>query len=279
MPNIGVLHPQVVHFAIALLFAGVVLRWIFLTGRAAWTGPAAATLILAGTLAAVAANRSGTDAHGPVERVPGSDEAVREHEWWGGWTRNVFLAVALIEAAGLVLARSGRQRPAAWASAAVGLAGLLCLYQAAAHGGTLVYSYAGGVGIRSGAPEDVGRLLLAGLYHQAQADRKAGRAEDAAALFETAARRFPSDAPVQLAAAESLLLDRKDPAAAIAVLGKISPPKEDRRLRLRHGLLTADALEAAGQKEGAMALLQSLRAEFPDNARLKKRIEQAGGAK
>ena len=78
--SLAPLHPQIVHFVIALLFAGVVFRCIALTSRAAFTGPAAAVLLLVGTLGAVLAAKSGTDAHGPVERVPGSRAAVVEHD-------------------------------------------------------------------------------------------------------------------------------------------------------------------------------------------------------
>ena len=60
MPNIGSYHPIIVHFAIALLVVGVIFRWISLTGRVAFAGPAAATLILAGTVVALLAVRSGT---------------------------------------------------------------------------------------------------------------------------------------------------------------------------------------------------------------------------
>lgn len=279
MPNVGAFHPQIVHFAIALLFAGVLLRWLSLTGRLAWSGPAAATLILAGTLAAVAAARSGTDAHGPVERVPGSAPAVVEHEEWGERARNVFLAVALLEGVALLLASRGRARPVLLLSGVVGLGGLACLYEAAEHGGELVYAYAGGVGIRSGEPRDVERLLLAGLHHQAQADRKAKRPEDAAALIELAARRFPGDVNVQLAAAESLLVDRKDAPAAVALLGGLQVPADDRRLRTRRASLLADALEAAGRREEAVGALRALLADFPQNDRLKKRLEQLQGTR
>ena len=105
MPNIASWHPQVVHFAIALLVIGVLLRWISLTGRAAFTGPAAAVLLLAGTTAALLAVQSGTDAHGPVERVPGARQAVMEHEDWGKRAKNIFLVVAVLEIAALVVAR------------------------------------------------------------------------------------------------------------------------------------------------------------------------------
>jgi hypothetical protein len=53
----------------------------------------------------------------------------------------------------------------------------------------------------------------------------------------------------------------------------ISPPQDSRPLRIRHGLLTADALEAAGQREGAAAVVQGLVTTYPDVARLKQRLE------
>src|SRR6266496_2878204 len=104
MPNLAFYHPQIVHFVLALLGAGVLLRWIALTGKWPWTSPAAAALLLAGTLAAVAAVQSGTDAHGPVERIPGVRGAVVEHEEWGERTRNVFLVVGALEILALAFA-------------------------------------------------------------------------------------------------------------------------------------------------------------------------------
>src|SRR2546423_6639270 len=103
MPNLAAYHPIIVHFAIALLIVGVIFRLISLTGRARFTGPAAATLLLAGTVAAYLAVRSGTDAHGPVERIPGVREAVQEHEEAGEWARDVFLVVAALELVSLAM--------------------------------------------------------------------------------------------------------------------------------------------------------------------------------
>jgi hypothetical protein len=88
-----------------------------------------------------------------------------------------------------------------------------------------------------------------------------------------AGERHPNDQEVQLAVAESLLLDRKDPPAAIERLRAISPPADNRALRIRHGLLTADALEAAGQREGAAAVVQGLLTQYPEVARLKQRLD------
>jgi len=280
MPELGpwgALHPQVVHFVIALLVVGVLLRLVSLTGRLAFAGPAALTLLLLGTGAAFVAMKSGADAHGPVERVPGARDEVVAHEGWATRTRNLFLLVTLAELAALGLKRWQKEKLALFASAGLGVIGLVFLLETGERGGRVVYGHAGGVGIREGKPEDVGRLLLAGLYFQAQVDRKAGRPEDAAVLIELAAKRFGSDAEVQLLAAESQLLDRKDAAAALAALGRITVPPDKRRLRSRHALLTADALVASGQKDGARATLQQLLAEYPDDARLRRKFEELGG--
>ena len=270
--SIGSFHPQVVHFVIALLIIGVVFRLLSLIGRLAFTGPAASVLLLLGTAAAVAAVQTGTAAHGPVERVPGSRDAVVEHEDWGIRARNVFLAVAALEVLALVLARRGKARPVHLLSGTVGLAGLFFLYEASEHGGELVYSYAGGVGIRSGEPEDVARLLLAGLYHQAQLDRKEGRSAEASRLVGEMARRFPKDLEVQMLAAESLLLDAIDAEGALAALDRISVPEENRRLVLRHGVLRADALLGAGRADEARRVLEALLARYPDNRTVKEKL-------
>ena len=156
-------HPELVHFAVALLIVGVIFRLVSLAGRPAFAGPAALTLLAAGTVAAALSVYSGVAAHGPVERIPGARPAVVEHEEWGIRTRNVFIGVMILEMAALALWRSRRQRTVYIASAALGVVGLACLYEAGEHGGKLVYAYAGGIGTRSGDPADVGRLLLAGL--------------------------------------------------------------------------------------------------------------------
>lgn len=275
MPNLASLHPIVVHIAIGFLVAGVLLRWLSVTGRVHFATPAAAVLILAGTAAAAVSVTSGTQAHGPVERVPGAAAAVQSHERWGDRTRNAFIAVSLVEIAVLFLARRGQERKAVLASAVLCAPALLCLYEAGEHGGELVYSYAGGVGIRTGDPQDVRRLLLAAAHHQAQLDRKEGRPQAAASVIQEAASRFPNDPGVQMMVAESRLLDAKDPAAALAILGGLTVPADDRRLRMRHGMLMADAHEAAGQPDAAKAVLQQLAAAFPDNPRIKQRLSGA----
>lgn len=268
----GALHPQVVHFAIALLVVGVLFRAVSWLGRPAFVGPAATALLTLGTLAAIVAAYTGDAAHGPVEQMPGLRPAVEDHEFWGGWARNIFLIVLVAEVVALALRNSPKARYALLTSTAVGVLGLGALYEAGEHGGELVYTYAGGVGTRSGNPQDVGHLLRAGLYQQAIADRTAGRADGAAALLDMAAQRFPDDVEVQLARAESLLLDRKNTTAALDALRSIMPPADNRAVRIRHGILTADALVAAGQREGAIATLQQLLAAVP-SPRVQQRLD------
>ena len=195
------LHPQVVHFVVALGLVGIVLRLISLTGRATWTRPAGAVLLILAAISSVVAVKSGTAAHGPVERIPGAREAVEHHEEAGETTRNLFLVVGVIEVAGLALA--SREKVRRWlllASAIAGVVACVELYEAADEGGELVYVYGGGPGLRSGDPADVQRLLVAGLYAQAAAARDSGRAEEAARLTDELVRltrmnvdqRFPA---------------------------------------------------------------------------------------
>ena len=274
MPNIGWLHPQLVHFAIALLVIGVVARLISLTGRWTWTSPMATALIVLGTIGAVLAVKSGTDAHGPVERIPGARDAVVEHEEWGERTRNLFLVVAVLELGALAL-RGPRERFRKWvavASGVLGVAGLFVVYETGEHGGELVYSYAGGVGTKSGDTADVGRLLLAGLYQQAMLDRREKRPDAAAETIDQMARRWPDDLSIRLMAAESKLLDKKDLAAALAALAAINVPPNDMRTTVRRGYIRADAYVAAGKKDSAKVVLEELARTFPDNPRIKERL-------
>ena len=276
MPALAPLHPQIVHFVIALLFCGVLFRWLSLigTGRLAFTGPAAAVLLLVGTAAAVLAVQSGLAAHGPVERVPGARAAVQDHEEWGERTRNIFLGVALLEIASLAVRRTRYatyQRAVLVASGVVGLAGAVALYQAGDKGGDLVYSYAGGVGIRSGDPADIGHLLMAGLYHQAMADRREGKSADAAQLVGELAQRYPDDTAVRLLTVESLIVDKHDGRGALAALKWFPPAPESRFLRFRVGLLRADALAAAGMPDSAKILLQAMAVEFSNNGAIRDR--------
>ena len=270
--NLAPLHPLVVHFAIVLIIVGVALKVVSLFGRPAFAAPAATTLLLLATVAAYVAMRSGTAAHGPVERAPGARPPVMEHEEWGERTGNIMLGIGALELAGLALRRWPKVKIVHAVSAVVGLAAVVSVYEAAEHGGDLVYAYAGGVGLRSGDPKDIERLLLMGYYQQAMADRKAGRGAQAAELIAAAAKRFPADPEVQMLAGESMLVDQKNPQGAIEALAAVNVPADNRFMKFRLATLQADAYEAAGQKDKAAAALEPVLKQFP-NPRLQQRVD------
>jgi uncharacterized membrane protein len=277
MPNIAPFHPQIVHFVVALLFVGVGMRIVSLTGKLKFTNHAAASLLIMGAVAAWFAVKSGTDAHGPVERIPGARELVIEHEEHGTTTRNIFLIVAVIEIAALALARKETLakygRFALFGSAIVGVYGAFQLYEAAEHGGELVYSYGGGPGLRTGDPEDTKRMLMAALYNQSQADRRAGRGQDALSLVKEMARRFPEDTTVRFLQVESLLRDAKDYPAALLSVNSIPVEPTNARWRARQATLKADIYLAMGSKDSARAALAPVVAAFPQNTRLKAKLD------
>lgn len=268
MPDIGSLHPQVVHFVIALLIVGVLARiaTLFPLGRRfAFVGAMAATLIFLGTAASVVAVKSGDEAHELAEHVPGVRAAVSEHEKYGKDTRNIFLVVSLLEVGILAFAtRTPRMaRGLRGLSALVGLGGLVLLYEAGDHGGDLVFSYAGGVGVRSGDSADVRRLLVAGLYNNAELDRRSGRPDVAADRIAQLRQMMPGDTGVRLLYVQSLVRDRKEPQLALAALDSIAVPVESSRLYFQKAMLRAEALDMAGMRDSARTVLTALKKEVP----------------
>jgi len=273
MPDIGYYHPQLVHFTIVLAIVGVTFRVISLTGRLKWTNPAAATLLIACGVITFFTERSGHDAHGPAERVPGALEAVQTHEEWGERTRNMFLLIAALELVGVAVGTRKGGGAVRAVAALAGLAGAFMIYETAEHGGELVYEYAGGIGTRSGDSADVRRLLVAGLYHQAQAERAAGRSDAAARLIDEMARQMPGDASVQYLVIESQLRDRHDAAGALEAARALAPAADDTRGRMRRGLLLSDAYQELGYSDSARAVLQGLLTEFPESRGLQRALD------
>ena len=270
--NLGYFHPIVVHFPMALTFVAAGARILWVIFKRDWMSHAATALFVCAAVGAFVAAYTGDLAHSPVERVPGSRNAVVEHEEWGERSRNLLIGIALVELGGLALTGK-RQRALRYLSAAAGVVAMYFMFETGEHGGDLVYRYAGGIGIRSGEDEDVERLLLAGLYHQAQVDRAAGRPADAANLVREMQRRFPNDTSVRLLAVESLLRDEKNPSAALSALDTLQVPKSNRSGYLSAAMLRADALLAAGHRDSARAVLTPLTADFPTSTRLKAKLD------
>jgi hypothetical protein len=246
-----------------------IMSLIPLPGRSSFVGAMAATLIFLGTIASVLAVRSGLEAHEAVENIPRIRPVVSEHEEDGETTRNIFLAVSLVEIG--ILAFAARKPTVARGlrvlSAAIGVVGVVFLFETAEHGGEIVYGYAGGPGLRTGDSSDVRRLLVSGLYNNALLDRKAGNSEAAATRIEELERMLPADTGVRILRIQSLVRDRKDPAAALAALDSLAVTPADRRLYMQKAMLQAEALDLAGQRDSARAVLTALKAEIPQAAR------------
>lgn len=276
MPDIGSLHPQVVHFVVALLIVGVLARIVSLIPlgpRWSFTNGMAAALLLLGTGASVVAVQSGLDAHEKVESIPGVRQAVNVHQDYGEDTRDIFLVVSAIEIAMLFL--SGRKPGVAKGlralSAVVGVVGGVYLYEAGDHGGDLVYSYGGGVGVRSGDTADVRRVLVAGLYDNLQLARKAGRHDEAARLADQLQSMMPGDISARMLRIQSMVRDRKDPRGALSALDSIAVSPANSRLRFQKAMLQAEAFDSAGMPDSARAVLTALKKDAPQ---LGPRIDQ-----
>jgi len=275
MPNIAWMHPQVVHFVVALSIIGALLRWISLSGKLAFTRPAAATLLILSAGAGVVAAQSGHEAHERVERIPGVAAQVQAHQDAGEWARDILLVVGGLEVLGLVLMRRDQwRRYAEIASAVVCLAAVGAVYKAGDRGGDLVYSYAGGPGLRTGDTVDVHRLLTAGLFEEAMLARREHRSAQADSLITQLARLSPSDPNVQLVAAQSLWEDRKDAPAAIAALDRIAVPDSQPFMKMRIAFAKVAVFTGAGMKDSARAVMQKLVAENPNDPRLKDRLNR-----
>lgn len=276
MPNIASFHPQIVHFIVVLGFIGVGLRLLSLVTKLEWIRPAATLALLAAAVAAVVGARSGDEAHEASERMPGARTAVQEHEELGEKTRNLFLVVAGFELLALAMRKNEKVRRVALVGSAVaGVVAAFFLFEAAEHGGELVYGYAGGVGTRSGKPEDIKHLLVAGLYNAARSDREAGDSASAARLTEELVRQMPGDPGVAFLAVRSLLVDRNDPAAAMAALDSLALPPDNPRLVLQSAMLRSDIFVAMGHPDSARAALQAVLQQYPDNPMVQRVVGQA----
>ncbi len=301
MPDIGRFHPQIVHFVVVGGVLGLPLYWLAFVRKFRVLRLTGTILLVVATAASWVAVKSGSQAHELAERIPGVGAAVRKHEELGEDTRDLFTGVLLLELIALGLAwkaggpersvmdvevgdmgaaRVSTMRFAATAvRVVVGITwtfGALVLFETAEHGGDVVYSYAGGVGMRTGNPADVKHLLIAGLYNQSRLERTNGNHADAARLVEEMRIQEPDDPAVRLLWAESLIQDRQDGRAALDVLDSI--PAQDPRTQVRVALTASSAYQLLGMTDSARAVLQSVPERWRQSRFVQERLKELGGS-
>lgn len=302
MPDIGSFHPQIVHFVVVGGVLGLPLYWLAFVRKLRPLRLTATILLVVTTASAWVAVESGQQAHELAERIPGVGAAVRKHEELGEDTRDLFSGVLLLElvALGLAWKAGGAERTlmdvevgdvgAARASTmqfasmamrvVVGITwafAALVLFEAAEHGGDVVFDYAGGVGMRTGGDSaDVQHLLIAGLYNQSRFERRRGNHEDAARLVEEMRRQEPDDPAVRLLWAESLIQDKKDARAALAALDSI--PAEDPRTQVQVALSASSAYQLLGMTDSARVALQDVPERGRQSRMVQQRLKELGGS-
>lgn len=314
MPSIGPYHPIIVHFVVVPLILGLPIYLLGLVlKRPRYFWPMASILLVVGTVSTWLATQSGSEAHELAERIPGVAQAVRIHQELGEDTRDIFTGILIVELLAIGAAwrtgqlgdgatgggdggsadragaeGDGAEREAATSRirrlpfalrvvvAASWIWGAWMVYDTAHHGGDLVYSYAGGVGVRTGNPQDVRHLLMAGLFNQSLQDRKDGDHADAARLVNVMVTEFPNDPEVELLKAESLILDLKDGRGALALLATL-PTSGSPRLRIRKALYESDAYALLSMPDSARAALETLPARFQRSRMVKDRLAKLGG--
>ncbi len=302
MPDIGSFHPQIVHFVVVGGVLGLPLYWLAFVPRFRALRLTGTILLIVATVGAWAAVRSGREAHELAERIPGAAAAVHRHEELGEDTRSIFTGVLLLELVALGLAWKARAPGRSLMDVGVGESGApdpspirfaivimrvlvgitwafgaIVLFEAAQKGGDVVFNYAGGVGMRRGNPDDVQRLLIAGLYDQSRVDRKNGDHDGAARLVREMLRLEPDSAQVRLLWVESLLEDRKDPRAALAALDSIEVGPRDLRTRFGVALSRAASYQMLGKPDSARAALDALPERFRQSRMVQERMKRIEG--
>jgi len=136
-------HPQVVHFAIALLLTALLTDILSYFLQKEFFNRVTLFLLALGTVAAFAAVQTGQQAEEADEIISGIDAVLDQHENAGEWILRIFGAVLLMRIVLFVLKKE-------IAVVRLGLTllmvvGAFFIYQAGLFGGQMVYSWGAGV--------------------------------------------------------------------------------------------------------------------------------------
>jgi uncharacterized membrane protein len=142
------LHPAVVHFPIVLIFLGTLISILTIfTRRGALPQFAAVILILAAGAAQIAVNTGGDQADEVIQRMPDAKPLIRVHAEWGEQMRTVAVIAAISAVVSLAFYRlASIRRVLAFITMVIAAAGCYCAFEAAEHGGAMVFHH--GVGVQ-----------------------------------------------------------------------------------------------------------------------------------
>jgi uncharacterized membrane protein len=142
------LHPAIVHFPIVLIFLGTLISILTIfTRRGALPQFAAVILILAAGAAQLAVNTGGDQADEVIQRMPDAKALIRVHAEWGELMRTLAVSAAVSSVVALSFYRIARfRRVLAFITTAIAVWACYGAFEAASHGGAMVYHH--GVGVQ-----------------------------------------------------------------------------------------------------------------------------------
>ena len=142
------LHPAIVHFPIVLVFLGTLLSILTIfTRRGALPQFAAFILILAAGGAHLAVNTGGDQVDDVLRRMPDAKPLILVHAEWGVKMRTAAVIAAISALVALAFYRARRFRRAfAFITTIIAAWACYCAFEAAKHGGAMVFHH--GVGVQ-----------------------------------------------------------------------------------------------------------------------------------
>jgi uncharacterized membrane protein len=147
------LHPAIVHFPIVLIFLGTLLSILTIfTRRGALPQYAAVVLILAAAGAQVAVSTGSDQIDDLLQRMPNARPLILVHAEWGMKMRTSAVIAAIAAIVALAFYRFGKfRRVLAFITTIITAWACFCAFEAAEHGGAMVFHHGVGVIAPSGA--------------------------------------------------------------------------------------------------------------------------------